>query len=67
MKVRTHFPFTIDRLDKAGEIVEQLAGVEDYELAAATWLAARSSDGRKTASCCGSSREWWRIATSQGS
>jgi hypothetical protein len=41
-------------LDKAGEIVEQLAGVEDYELAAATWLAARSSDGRKTASCCGS-------------
>ena len=40
MKGRTHFPFTIDRLDKAGEIVEQLVGVEDYELAAATWLAA---------------------------
>jgi hypothetical protein len=67
MKVRTHFPFTIDRLDKAAEIVEQLAGVEDYELAAQRRGLPRSSDGRKTASYCGSSREWWRIATSQGS
>jgi hypothetical protein len=41
MKDRTHFAHTVDRLDGAGkEIVEQLAGVEDYELAEATWLAA---------------------------
>jgi hypothetical protein len=40
MKTRTHFAHTIDRLDADDEIVEQLAGVEDYELAEATWLAA---------------------------
>jgi len=40
MKSRTHFPYTVERLDKAGEIVEQLAGVGDYDLAQATWLAA---------------------------
>ena len=40
MRRRTHFAHTIDRLDGAGEIIEQLAGVEDYELAEATWLAA---------------------------
>ncbi len=40
MKTRTHFAHTIDRLDEAGEIAEQLAGVEDFELADATWRAA---------------------------
>jgi hypothetical protein len=41
MKSRSYFTHTIDRLDEAtGEIVEQLAGVDDYELAEATWLAA---------------------------
>jgi len=40
MKPRTHFKHTIDRLDSAGEIIEQLAGVDDYELAEQTWLAA---------------------------
>jgi hypothetical protein len=37
---RIHFTHTIDCLDAAGEIAEQLAGVDDYELAEATWLAA---------------------------
>jgi len=40
MKASIHFAHTVDRLDKAGEIIEQLAGVGDYELAEATWLAA---------------------------
>ena len=40
MQLRTHFKHTIDRLDRAGEIIEQLAGVDDYELAEQTWLAA---------------------------
>ena len=35
MKTRTHFAHTVDRLDRNGEIVEQLAGVEDYLLAEA--------------------------------
>jgi len=30
MKPRTHFKHTIDRLDSAGEIIEQLTGVDDY-------------------------------------
>ena len=40
MKPRTHFKHTIDRLDRAGEIIEHLAGVDDYELAEQTWLPA---------------------------
>jgi hypothetical protein len=40
MKTRTHFAHRIDMLDAAGEIHEHLAGVEDYELAEATWQAA---------------------------
>src|SRR5262249_40727988 len=40
MKPRAHFKHTIDKLDGAGEIIEQLAGVHDYELAEAPWLAA---------------------------
>ncbi len=41
MKTRTYFTHRIDLLDKAGEIVEHLAGVEDFELATATYIAAR--------------------------
>jgi hypothetical protein len=37
---RSHYAHTIDRLDKTGEIVERLAGVEDLEVAEATWRAA---------------------------
>ena len=37
VKTRTHFAQRIDMLDAAGEIQEQLAGVEDYRLAEAVW------------------------------
>jgi hypothetical protein len=40
MKPRTHFKHTIDQLDASGEIIETIAGVDDYEVAEATWLAA---------------------------
>jgi hypothetical protein len=40
VKTRTHFAHRIDRLDDAGELVEHLAGVEDFELAQATYQAA---------------------------
>ena len=32
MKSRPGIAHTVDRLDQTGEIVEQLAGVEDFEL-----------------------------------
>jgi hypothetical protein len=40
MKTRTHFGHRIDLLDREGEIVEHLAGVEDSLLADATYEAA---------------------------
>ena len=40
MKDRTHFAHRIEELDARGEVREHLAGVEDYEVAEATWLAA---------------------------
>jgi hypothetical protein len=40
MKTRTHFAHRIDMLDAGGEIQEHLAGVEEYEVAEATWQAA---------------------------
>ena len=40
MKTRTHFGHRIDMLDREGEIVEHLAGVEDSLLADATFEAA---------------------------
>src|SRR5262249_60267131 len=40
VKVRTHFPHSIDLLDNEGEILEHLAGVQDFELAKATYEAA---------------------------
>jgi hypothetical protein len=43
MKTRTHFTHRIDQWDAAGEnIVEHLAGVEDFEVAEATYRAARA-------------------------
>ena len=39
MKNRTHFPHSIDLLDGEGEILEHLAGVQDFELAQATYEA----------------------------
>jgi hypothetical protein len=41
MKTRTHFSFRIDRWDDRGDsIVEHVAGVEDFEIAVATYWAA---------------------------
>jgi hypothetical protein len=40
MKPRTHFKHTIDQLDSAGEIIETIAAVDDYELAEVLWRAA---------------------------
>jgi len=40
MKTRTHFGHRIDMLDREGEFVEHLAGVEDSLLADATYEAA---------------------------
>jgi hypothetical protein len=42
MKSRTHFNHRIEMLDDAGEILEHLAGVENWTLAKATWQAAVS-------------------------
>jgi hypothetical protein len=41
MKIRTHFTFRVDTWTPDGEsIVEHVAGVEDHEVALATFLAA---------------------------
>jgi hypothetical protein len=40
VKTRTHFAHRIERLDDTGELFEHLAGVEDFELAVATYHAA---------------------------
>jgi hypothetical protein len=37
---RTHFAHRIEELDARGEVLEHLAGVENYEVAEATRLAA---------------------------
>jgi hypothetical protein len=42
MKTRTHFNFRVDTWDYAGDnIVEHVAGVEDFAVAVATYAAAR--------------------------
>jgi hypothetical protein len=41
MKTRTHFAHRIDKLDEAGEILEHLVGVEDFQLAGSVYRAAR--------------------------
>jgi hypothetical protein len=41
MKTRTDFAHRIDKLNKAGEILEHVAGVEDFGLAEAVYRAAR--------------------------
>jgi hypothetical protein len=40
MNYRTHFAHRVDMWDDADNVVEHLAGVEDFELAVATYLAA---------------------------
>jgi len=41
MKTKTYFAFRIDIWDYTGNsIVEHVAGVDDFEIAEATWLAA---------------------------
>jgi hypothetical protein len=60
MKPRTHFKHTIDRLDAAGEIVETIAGVDGFEIAEATWLAAVKRWPRERIMLKG--RAWCRIA-----
>jgi hypothetical protein len=40
VKTRTHFAHRIERLDDTGGLIEHLAGVEDFELAVATYRAA---------------------------
>jgi len=39
-KNRSHFKHRIDMLDEQGEILEHLAGVDDFGLAEETWRAA---------------------------
>jgi hypothetical protein len=38
MRPRTHFAHTVDRLDGAGKIVEQLAGVEESTISAGVFF-----------------------------
>ena len=41
MKTKTHFAFRVDIWDDTGDsIVEQVAGVDDFEVAGATYRAA---------------------------
>jgi hypothetical protein len=41
MKTKTYFAFRVDVWDSAANsIVEQIAGIDDFEVAAATYLAA---------------------------
>ena len=40
MTTRTHFTFRIDKLDADGEVLDHVAGLEDFELAMATYEAA---------------------------
>ena len=40
MTTRTHFTFRVDKLDANGEVFEHVAGIEDFELAVATYQAA---------------------------
>jgi hypothetical protein len=41
MTTRTHFARRIDMCDADGAVIEQLAGIEDFLLAMATYRAAR--------------------------
>ncbi len=40
MKNRTNFKHRIEMLDDQSELLEHLAGVDDFALAEATWMAA---------------------------
>ena len=66
MKSRTHFGHRIDMLDREGELVEHLAGVEDslladanYEAALRRWPKVASSSGKAPGSfATAASRDW---------
>jgi len=40
MTTRSHFTFRIDRLDANGDVFDHVAGLEDFDLAVATYKAA---------------------------
>jgi hypothetical protein len=46
MTTRTHFTFRIDKLDANGEILEHIAGLEDFDLQALAERADHSAEGR---------------------
>jgi hypothetical protein len=58
MKTKTYFAFRVDVWDSAANsIVEQIAGIDDFEVAAATyWAAVARWPGR--GSRCGRARGW---------
>ena len=62
MKPRTHFKHTIDQLNTGGEIIETVAGVDDYEIAKARLGLLRSSAARERSSSCAKGRAWCGIA-----
>jgi hypothetical protein len=64
MSTRTHFAHRIDMWDDDGEtIVEHLAGVEDFQVALATF---RANAGRMLASPCARASGSLRIAGNGG-
>ena len=61
MKTKTHFAFRVDIWDDTGDsIVEHVAGVDDFEVAQATYRAAvaRWPVGQRRASPYGKARVW---------
>jgi hypothetical protein len=68
MKSKTHFAFRVDIWDDTGDsILEHVAGVEDFEVAEATYRAAvrASPCGRERAGCMTPGNNW-RIDPSEG-
>jgi hypothetical protein len=50
MKTKTHFQFRIDLWDaNADELLEHVAGIDDFEVATAAYFAQRSRAGRTRA------------------
>jgi hypothetical protein len=62
MKTKTHFAFRVDIWDDTGDsIVEHVAGVDDFEVAEATYRAAVARAGQGRGSRYGTAREWIKI------
>jgi len=60
MKTRTHFAFRVDTWTADGEsIVEHIAGVEDYQVALATFRAAWPAPARKCWELAGACEKCW--------